>query len=280
MGLTCPFCGTALPEGAGGTGEAPHLCPTCGQEIYQAHEPAERTAQAPPLTAQGEEPRQAGQSAGGEARTDQPADPVSGPTAHTPAWELEGGFWLEKLWKTIWQVLLHPVLTFSAPGRMQKKYSLGLAVIVGTAGNLLSVIWVDLLGDEEAMVVPLVAAVFLVPLGIVIGTFVGACITHLFLMLVRADRGGFPATFRVIGYSQAAQIMQAVPVLGMFASAIWGLVVQVGGLAAAHATTKWRVVASMLLAFALLLAIAVLFAVMVGLGAILPGMITGTGEMQ
>lgn len=268
MGAQCPYCGTSLPEQPNGA-EGPNLqCPTCGQELSPAdsREPPP-TPPPPPQPSIGPGGQDEDVKSGGIAGTAE-AEPnsASGPTAHTPAWEFDGGSWLEKLWKTIWQVLLHPVLTFSAPGRLLKKYPLSFGLMVGTAGSVVGVFWEALLSGLKAAAIAPLAMVLIAPIGIILGIFVGAGITHLLLMLVGAARGGFAATFRVTGYSYAAYIFQAVPFLGGAVMAVWMLVVQVGGLAAAHGTTKWRVAAAMLIFMAIALVIVILFFVMTGVG--------------
>ena len=115
MQKTCPYCGTELTENA--SGETPTICPTCGQGVNESADgAAQPTSQSTPLEPGPVEPQKA-------------AEPVL--TENSPAWEKSGNIFV-RLSKTIWQVLLHPVRTFSAPGRPGIKWPLGYAVIMGT----------------------------------------------------------------------------------------------------------------------------------------------------
>jgi hypothetical protein len=256
MPQRCPYCGTSLEDATDEIRPGVRLCPTCGQEI----EMASQAAPPPPPPPQG----QAGVPTGTQAPT--------GPTEHTPAWELDGGFWLQKLWRTIWQVLLHPMLTFWAPGRMRQQYPLAFGLIIGTLGSVLGVFWDSLLKSGQAAVISPVLMVFIAPFGIILGLYLGAAIMHLFLMMVGAAKGGYTATFRVTGYSYAGYIFMVVPVVGGVVAAVWMIVVQIGGLAATHGTTRWRVVAAILIFIGVIVAIILAGALLVGCGAFLAQM--------
>jgi endogenous inhibitor of DNA gyrase (YacG/DUF329 family) len=289
MQQTCPYCGTSMEDSADEIRPGVRLCPTCGQEVKmsgQSDSPPQEPGPVPsPQEAQGSDAAQAtpppppppsgaandlaNQSQAGSQTSEQAP---SGPTLHTPAWELEGGFWLQKLWRTLWQVLLHPMLTFWAPGRMRQQYPLGFGLILGTLGSVLAVLWDALINSGETAALAPVMTVFIAPVGIIIGLYVGSGIMHLFLMIVGAARGGFTATFRVTGYSYAGYIFMFIPVLGGFVAAVWMMVVQIGGLAATHGVTRWRVVGAILLFLGVLLAIVVAGALLVGCGAFLAQM--------
>lgn len=263
MKQPCPFCGTDVDDSAEEIRPGVRLCPTCGQEVDEASQPPDPAGQ------------QAGQvpppppPPGADGQADAPA----GPTEHTPAWELDGGFWLDKLWRTIWQVALHPMLTFWAPGRMRQQYPLGFGLILGTLGSVLSVFWDSIFRFGGAQPLSPILMVFLAPFGVIIGLYVGTAIIHLFLLIVRGGKGGFTATFRVAGYSYSTYIFMAIPVLGNYVAVVWMLVVQIGGLAATHGVTRWRVAAAFLIFFGVVFLLAFLGALLIGFGA-------GMGELD
>jgi hypothetical protein len=182
---------------------------------------------------------------------------------------MDGGFWLAKLWRTIWQVLLHPVLTFSAPGRLTIGRPLLFAVIVAIVSNLAS----DLLGllvfndelRENGLILGISILTILIggPIGSAIGTvfglFVFAGIFHVFLMIFRAAKGKFVTTFRVLCYASATQIFFVaiksfwqigfwwLLALGGLFFMVWQMILSVAGLAASHGTSRWRIVGAIVL---------------------------------
>lgn len=183
-------------------------------------------------------------------------EPPAGPTEHTPAWELDGGFWLAKLWKTIWQVLLHPVLTFSAPGRLdQKKYPLRFAMIMGVFGVVVDAILDLYLSGSMQSVIPTIFVIILSPLITIVVLYIIAGYVNKLLVKVGSGRAGYQATFRVLAYSFSCDIFFAIPLSGVLVGGIWCMVVIVGGLAAAHNTTYGRVIGVMLPGVATILVI-------------------------
>ena len=269
MNQPCPFCGSNVDDSSQEIRPGVRRCPTCGQEVDAAVQP-QTPEQSIGQTGQQDwaDNQGAGQTpppppgAGAEPN----AQAQAGPTEHTPAWELDGGVWLEKMWRTTWQVLLHPMLTFWAPGRMRQQYPLGFGLILGTFGSVLSVFWQSVFTFGEAQPLSPILMIFLAPFGVLIGLYVGAGIIHLFLIIVRGAKGGFTATFRVAGYSYASYIFMAIPVLGSYVAIIWMLVVQIAGLAATHGVTRWRVAASLLLFFGVVFMLFFMGAFMVGCG--------------
>lgn len=290
MQQNCPYCGTSVEDSSDEIRPGVRLCPTCGQEVKMSGQP-DSPPQGPgpvpsPQEAQGNDAAQAtpppppppsgaafggGGSSQSGSQTGAPAP--SGPTEHTPAWEMDGGFWLQKLWRTIWQVLLHPVLTFSAPGRLTIGRPLLFAVTVAVACNLVG----DLIGlltitnelDSNSLAASVVIFTVLIgsPIGSAIGTVLGlfifAGIFHVFLMIFWAAKGGFVTTFRVLCYAIAVEIFIVVIsfswqlklwwllVLGGLVFMVWQMIVSVAGLAASHGTSRWRIVGAIALMWAI-----------------------------
>jgi hypothetical protein len=88
----------------------------------------------------------------------------------------------------------------------------------------------------------LVGSVILYPVFIIIY----AAILHLFCLLVGAAKNGYYATFRVVAYATATNVIGMVPCLGVLAG-MYGVVLTVLGIAAVQETTLGRAAAAVLL---------------------------------
>jgi hypothetical protein len=258
MPAKCVYCGAELPEQA----DVKITCPVCDQEQPDQTADANQSGlrQPPEPEPGGPEfsaPPEAEPAPDDSHSAPPPPPPQSGPdapagpTEHTPAWEQEGGFWLAKLWKTIWQVLLHPVLTFSASGRLhQQRFPLGFGMIMGVCSMVIDAVMNPYLPEFMQNRIPAFYIIILSPLVTIVTLYVVSGIMHLFLIMVGAARGGYVATFRVNAYSTSFAVFDIIPVIGKFIGMVWGLVVLIGGLSAAHGTTYGRVIGAMLLGFA------------------------------
>ena len=148
---------------------------------------------------------------------------------------------------------------------------LSYAVVVGWIGIAFAVVWNMLfqgmwlpfmdLGDEAAVFAGFTAAwgigmLFLAPLFVLVGVFIGAAILHLMLMIVGGAKNGFEATFRVVCYAQTAQLAAIIPFCGGLISAVWAIVLYVIGLASAHRTTQGKAVLAVALPLVLCCAFA------------------------
>ena len=108
---------------------------------------------------------------------------------------------------------------------------------------------------------------FLAPVFILIGVFIWTAIVHLFLMMVGGANQGFTATLRVVLYSQTAQVAQVIPLFGDLVATLWGLILCIIGIAAAHRTTTGKAAAAVLLPILLCcvcIGMAIMMAVMLG----------------
>jgi hypothetical protein len=99
----------------------------------------------------------------------------------------------------------------------------------------------------------------MIPLMVTIGIFIYSGVLHLLLRIVGGGAHGFEATFRVVSYSQAAQVLGIVPFIGGWIGGIWQLIIQVIGLREIHETSYLRVI----LAFVIPLFVGILLAVAV-----------------
>ncbi len=59
----------------------------------------------------------------------------------------------------------------------------------------------------------------------------------MFLMMVKGDRNGFEATFRVVAYGYSANVFLVLPFCGGLLYGVWTIVLYIIGLKEAHETT-------------------------------------------
>lgn len=86
------------------------------------------------------------------------------------------------------------------------------------------------------------------PLIVVLGAFIAAFLTHVFLMLVGGANKPFEATLRVICFTAgSAQVLQLIPVCGGVMSAVWQLICLTAGLSKVHEIPVGRAVAAVFL---------------------------------
>lgn len=249
MQRVCPFCGTAMEQEPVQPGQPPASdpCPTCGQEVDR---PFASVSYTPPVHPE--------------------YTPRPGPDS--PAWEGEGNF-IARIWRTIWQVFLHPVRTFSAPAQPGLKWALSFGIILGTLGGAAYIFWGWLLRWESLYTSYEFWLLIAQPLGAIVNLFVLSAVIHVFLWILRGAKNGFSATFRVLGYAQATCLFFLIPWVGMPVGAVWSLVVLIAGLAAAHGIGRWRVFWALFLPFVVIIMLVVLTALVLGVGALLD---TGT----
>ncbi len=85
------------------------------------------------------------------------------------------------------------------------------------------------------------------PILVIIGLFIWSGLVHLALMLVGGANRSFTATVKVLAYAQTSALAQVVPFCGGLIAGIWGIVLQIFGIAAAHETTEGKAAAAVLL---------------------------------
>ena len=255
MPAYCPFCGSELdpdspsPSGMPGVVE----CPTCRQEVDLPNPPP---PPAPALPALGNVPE---------------------PPRNWVPWEGEGGFF-SRLFSTIGQVLIHPVRFFLAPARPGYAWSLSYGLILGTLGQACQVFWGHGLGYQYATLRGALLSLIFSPLLVLASMFITTWVVHLCLLILGGAKQGVRATFRVMAYGQATNIFTLLPYVGLMVMPVWGLVVGIGGLAAAHGIGRWRaffafILPLMLIVF-LVLAVFILV-VVVGLGSAMMDQLRG-----
>jgi len=227
--MTCPTCGAALPEPHG------RFCPSCGADL-------ETAALESVLTRPQARPR-------------------------TP-WEDRGriGF-VAALVETTQRVLTKPSDFFaSMPVVGGIGSPLLYGILVGTLGVVVAALYREVFqalvgstfaglgGAELRRVVPImmggmsvVLQFVFAPVFVTLGLFIVTVIVHVFLLMLGGARRGFEATFRVICYSEAAAVINVIPLCGGVVSGVYYLVLGIIGLSAAHGIGKGTAAAAVLL---------------------------------
>lgn len=196
---------------------------------------------------------------GGPSETGGAGPEEPGPV--TPSWERRAEIGLTSaLFKTIGEVLVDPVNTFR---HMPVTGGLGgpllFAVLLGTVGVIFQAFYNMMgfglqmmsttMGVEEVGMNVLLTLIMMIlsPILVTVGTFIGAGILHLFLMLFGGANRGFEATFRVIAYvGGATALFNAIPICGGLILFVWSTVCEVIGAKEAHQTTTWQALLAVL----------------------------------
>ncbi|RLA86732.1 MAG: hypothetical protein DRG40_02195 [Deltaproteobacteria bacterium] len=209
--MQCPQCGYVQPEG--------EECIRCGVVIskYLRYKEAEK---------------QRGVSPAGEE----------------PAWEQIGekGV-LRGIFQTIKEVLFSPTRFFrQMPVEKGIQMPLLFGVIMGTFGGLMPLWWNFLLSARMMGIRGLFSSTFfilyalLLPIFTAITIFVASGVNHACLMLVKGNKRGFEATFRVIAYSEAAYLWNIIPLLGGLIYSFYTVILYIIGLREVHGITTGR----------------------------------------
>ncbi len=239
---SCPRCQNPLPD------PAERYCPSCGADLT--------TLPPPPLP--GEHPPSEGWAPGTGAREGTP-------------WERRQQVGLATaLIETTQRVLTAPAAFFrSMPVTGGIVSPLLYAVIIGYAGIVISAIYDFVLesvmgsaftrfggGGSEAIAglapymqggIAFAVKLILGPVMVLVGLFVMSGLVHLALMALGGAARGFEGTFRVACYSEAAALLNIIPVCGSVLAAIAMIVLMIIGISEAHGVTRGRAAAAVLL---------------------------------
>jgi hypothetical protein len=130
-------------------------------------------------------------------------------------------------------------------------HPLVFALVMGVLGGMFSLLYQFLMTYSVSRLVPLegmgglnvtmmIGSVIVLPILTVIGVFIGSAILHVCLMIVRGNRKGFEATFRVIAYVMSTQIFGIIPILGGLVGLIWAFVIEIVGARETHGISTGR----------------------------------------
>lgn len=183
------------------------------------------------------------------------------------------GLW-PSIKQTLFSFMFSPKRSYGAMpvgGGLREPVAFGL--LAGSIGAMFTFFWQFMIastgGVSSSGDLPLSVSsplfflllIFLAPALTVISLFVWSFILHVLLLLVRGNKNGFEATFRVMAYSQATQVWSIIPFVGGIIGLLWRVVVQVIGLKEAHQIGYGKIFVAFLIPLALLvmLGIALVF---------------------
>jgi hypothetical protein len=199
--------------------------------------------------------------------------PAEGPQAQriigTPMEEQEGysswedmanlGFFTA-FFRTIKEVLFSPIGFFRAmPVDKNIHYSLLYGIIMGFFVALSGLLWQfafsGLMGGGEgmqgmeALFTPflLIIYAFFLPFVITFSLFMYTGMLHTMLIVVGGNRRGLDATFRVVAYTQSAQVFSLIPVLGVFIYLVYTPILLAIGFKESHQISTGKAVFAVLL---------------------------------
>ncbi len=252
MEITCPNCNFSkriraekIPAGVKWA-----TCPRCEHRFEFT------------LSSTGAEPRQGPVGRATDGR----------PQRSIAPWESrsEIGLW-PAMYRTSKAVLFSPEDLFAHLSyRSGIREPLAFGLLCGSLGTLFNLFWQVLIiagpilpfdpgfGEELVFVLLFMVVALLVPLFVTITIFVSSGILHVLLLLVRGGQNGFEATFRVIAYSQATQVLGVIPFIGGVAGGLWLLVIQVIGAREMHETSYLKIFIAFLIPFALIFLVVIL----------------------
>jgi hypothetical protein len=174
-------------------------------------------------------------------------------------------------------VLLNPTSFFRGIARRgdffnPAIFALICALISALLGGLLSLVFAPFLaGPEDTAgealaggLVGFIVTLILSPIYTVVALLIGAGIYHLLvLLLVRPSHAGFEATFRVVCYVAAVQLVSWIPIVN-FVAGIYAVVLSVLGIREVHNTTTGRALAIVLIPVAVVLLLVLLLGALIG----------------
>ena len=136
-------------------------------------------------------------------------------------------------------------------------------VIVGWVGLVFRALWGTIFGAGLTSMIPaqyagltrmgggsLIVQVFLGPLFVACGLFIGAAIIHVSFMIVGAltsSKSQFEGTFRLLCYASVANVANVVPLLGGLVAGVWAAYLVVVGAQQLHKTTQGKALIGILL---------------------------------
>ena len=248
--ITCPFCRLSKRVASEKIPDAVKwvTCPQCRQRFEFNKQEAERSSTVPPPLPPEVFSRE------------QKEEEKDGPSRGGGPWEdrADHGLW-QGIWMTFKQVSFSPETFFkNLTYRGGKKEPLAFGVLTGSIGNMLALFWQSLIPgglmvlgfsyfSNYAVGFLFLLMMLLVPLMVAVGIFIYSGVLHLLLLLVRGGGNGFQATFRVVAYSQAVQVVGVVPFVGGLIGGVWQFIIQLIGLREIHETTYLRVIMAFLI---------------------------------
>ncbi|MEO5720035.1 MAG: YIP1 family protein, partial [Chthoniobacterales bacterium] len=206
-----------------------------------------------------------------------PAVVATGSVTGLPWENREQVGWLNALFETIQMVLLRPAEAFTAMRRGGGFLDpLLYTLILGMIGAVISFILSfglrsfglgssNGLGTMMGMGAASFGMLVLMPVIIILSTFIFAGLIHLVLTLLGGAKLSFEATLRVVCYaSGSAGVLQIIPLCGGLIAMVYSIVLNCQGIARVHETDTGKALIAVLSPVLLCCGGAIFFAVMVG----------------
>jgi len=169
------------------------------------------------------------------------------------------GFW-QGIYQTFKAVLFSPEKLFkSMIFNKGIKEPLAYGLLFGSMGTMFGFFWQFLIiggsirSIDQGLVGQLpMGLIFLMimlisPIFVILTIFLTSGIMHLMLLIVGGGKNGFEATFRVISFSQATQILGVIPFIGGIIGGFWLFIAQFIGLRAIHEISYLKVLLAFLI---------------------------------
>ncbi|SPD73906.1 conserved membrane hypothetical protein [uncultured Desulfobacterium sp.] len=254
VALTCPYCSFSknIPEEKIPPNAKSATCPRCGQRFTLSYKDGMITTE---------------KTTAGEFRQENGQSLKDNPISTGSPWEDRStlGLW-QAIYQTIKAVMFSPDKFFSGLNyNAGFREPLAFGMLTGSIGAMFSIFWQFLMvsggfmsignafvGQFTFGVLFLITLVF-APILVIAAIFISTAVWHLFLLLLRGADNGFEATFRVVTYSHALQVLGLIPLIGGWISLVWQLIVQIVGLREIHGTSYLKVF------FALIIPAAIVF---------------------
>ncbi len=167
----------------------------------------------------------------------------------------------EASWKALWSefksVLFSPSSFFSELSEINLRDAFTFGLITGSIGSMFSLFWKILLLEEKFPSIAkniqnyigstdlmLFISFLLIPIFVIAGILFYSVLLHICLSIFGASKRGFSGTFFVICYSQAAEVLSFLPMLGGIIGSILQVYIQLVGLKKIHETSYFRVIIS------------------------------------
>lgn len=230
--MNCPACSHPIVDPNAGT------CPECGAAIERTPYDAPSASVEPP-----------------------PVQPSAGdPEINSVPFEDRSLPFLDRYWKTLALSFTNPKQLFSGLQDDEFTAPIVYAVVTGTFSGIAGMIWQLVFtsmggalgggfgaGDFAFTAPFMVVMMFLLPVMVVIGLFIGSGIYHVCMMIVGVKTRGFGVTLRAVAYGYGPNLLAIVPICGGFIGGIWTLVLTILGGFYGHRTDAWRAVVAYLL---------------------------------
>ena len=201
--------------------------------------------------------------------------PMEEPSGYSPWEDMANLGFFAAFFRTMREVLFSPMSFFrEMPVDKNIHYSLIYGIIMGFFVALSGLLWQfafsGLMGGGEgmqgmeALFTPFLFIIyaFFLPFVITFSLFMYTGMLHTMLIVVGGNRRGLDATFRVVAYTQSAQVFSLIPILGVFIYLVYTPILFAIGFKQSHQITTGKAVLAVILPLLIVLGFGIIIAVM------------------